>query len=1377
MTSILSPVRFWLRDAFGRRKKRQPSARCFRPHVEEMEERVVLDAALVNQLIHQSAVLDYPDTSITVSLGGRHVDISKSVIVGSNSSLADWPSNALVRYEFVDQDSNAATAEAVRVVRGGDGGYALSGTVETNFTVVEFFSGVTVEHRSATFAASANQVDLTLATTAPSNRSFVMLSTSSTAPQANQDEQWAVRGELVDAGGTLRLRRSETGSATTVNAQIVTFDSDSGASVQTGTVVLNNGTATVGYTPQTGAGELLFFSNSANNAEGVEAAYRVRGSLANGQATFATASLSSVWVTYYIVSLPGAVVQSGVVSFDAETTEETDQEDGIHRRYAALNPVEINRSFAYVTASGGSSTRNETLGDTSFVAALVSGNTLRLERGDRLDAPQGAGVVGSSSLESAATAAWYVVELPMAPRPADDFVYTREDEPLTVAAADLFANDFNPYGQAFKVVTVSPVSANGGSVTLSDNGTPSNSSDDFLVYTPPTAYSGNDSFQYTVRDSLGFTNTATVFVLVSSFEICESPRIVFWDAGGDGASWNDPLNWSIDALPEMCDDVYIDTDPSVIIVHSAGSVSIHSLHSNNAINFIGALTLAADSEITKSFVVSGSVTQLGGALELTGGGEMAGTFYTASDTAAFEFSEGTFTDRGTQFSGAGVTRIGDGTGQREAVFLVPLPELPDVNSTHFENVELRFGGRIDGAGTWVQARNTLRWTGGTMKDAGTTQINFGARLVVSGDDLKALDQRNLVNYGRVQASGAIVVSNGAVITNELIGFVDLDDVFIAEGPGNPGRFVNESLVRIGSGDAVVSIDFDNNGILLANSGSVAFEGLLTQTAFLTVGSDQNVTAADFTFAGGIVAGDGSLTVQGVMDWTGGTLAGSGATTFSAGAAVTIQGTRRNPTTIDGRTIENFGAVTHTQGRLEFPAGSFVNAGEYVMVGDLIVNGAIFAPAQFTNSGVFLKSTGGGTGQVSVNFDNDGTVEVAGGTLEFLADGNHTGEFVMDTATTGIAFSRRQPARTQTFFPGSSFQGDGEVTLNDRVTFTVTQDVSLRIETFTIDEFATRAVLDGAGDLSAHRFNWNAGTIRGEGFVLVNPGDVLIINGDTTKSLIGRHINNYGTIEWHGEADVAMSESAGITNDGLAGLGEGNFKVFNDQTITKGDDEVATSQILILNGGSLEKLTPLLGSSQLDVYLVNSGGILDLHGNELTLGTDYTQEAGSTIVGAGTLRVSEKITVAGGIFVLGGGTVVTPFLSIGQDAIFAGSGTVEGNVVNAGLLEVGGLHNAGLLLIDGHYEQSASGQMHIEVGGAQAGTGFDQLNITGLAELDGRLGADLIGNFNPAIGATFKFLTFGGREGDFSDKGLELGNGLFFDIEYNANDLTFVTGQG
>ncbi|MEG4246762.1 Ig-like domain-containing protein [Microcoleus sp. MON2_D6] len=76
---------------------------------------------------------------------------------------------------------------------------------------------------------------------------------------------------------------------------------------------------------------------------------------------------------------------------------------------------------------------------------------------------------------------------------------------------NVLANDSDPNGDVITVEAFDSVSTKGGSIVLDNRGTPDNFTDDRLVYTPLTTFSGSDSFTYTISDG---TATATASVLV-----------------------------------------------------------------------------------------------------------------------------------------------------------------------------------------------------------------------------------------------------------------------------------------------------------------------------------------------------------------------------------------------------------------------------------------------------------------------------------------------------------------------------------------------------------------------------------------------------------------------------------------------------------------------------------------------------------------------------------------------------------------------------------------------------------------------------------------------------------------------------------------------
>jgi hypothetical protein len=112
-----------------------------------------------------------------------------------------------------------------------------------------------------------------------------------------------------------------------------------------------------------------------------------------------------------------------------------------------------------------------------------------------------------------------------------------------------------------------------------------------------------------------------------------------------------------------------------------------------------------------------------------------------------------------------------------------------------------------------------------------------------------------------------------------------------------------------------------------------------------------------------------------------------------------------------------------------------------------------------------------------------------------------------------------------------------------------------------------------------------------------------------------------------------------------------------------------------------------------------------------------------------------------------------------------SGSVTGNVSNAGTID---LSEPGLLNITGNYTQLAAGTLALGVGGATAGTQFDQLNVSGTATLAGTLSVSLLNGFVPPPASTYQVLTFAAHMGDFSVK--QLGA---LDSYYNATSLTLI----
>ena len=66
--------------------------------------------------------------------------------------------------------------------------------------------------------------------------------------------------------------------------------------------------------------------------------------------------------------------------------------------------------------------------------------------------------------------------------------------------------------------------------------------------------------------------------------------------------------------------------------------------------------------------------------------------------------------------------------------------------------------------------------------------------------------------------------------------------------------------------------------------------------------------------------------------------------------------------------------------------------------------------------------------------------------------------------------------------------------------------------------------------------------------------------------------------------------------------------------------------------------------------------------------------------------------------------------------------------------------SGIFTIDANYTQLTSGTLFIELGGLNPGEGYDQLVVTGTAQLGGKLDVSVINSFEPQVGETFERLT-------------------------------------
>jgi hypothetical protein len=94
---------------------------------------------------------------------------------------------------------------------------------------------------------------------------------------------------------------------------------------------------------------------------------------------------------------------------------------------------------------------------------------------------------------------------------------------------------------------------------------------------------------------------------------------------------------------------------------------------------------------------------------------------------------------------------------------------------------------------------------------------------------------------------------------------------------------------------------------------------------------------------------------------------------------------------------------------------------------------------------------------------------------------------------------------------------------------------------------------------------------------------------------------------------------------------------------------------------------------------------------------------------------------------------------------------------------------GVLTLHGDYTESILTTLVIRIANTTPGLGFDQLNITGAATLDGTLRVTLIAGFQRQSGDSFRILTFGARTGSPDITG----DGPRFTANFDDGDVTLV----
>ncbi|MCI0462329.1 MAG: hypothetical protein L0Z62_35705 [Gemmataceae bacterium] len=137
-------------------------------------------------------------------------------------------------------------------------------------------------------------------------------------------------------------------------------------------------------------------------------------------------------------------------------------------------------------------------------------------------------------------------------------------------------------------------------------------------------------------------------------------------------------------------------------------------------------------------------------------------------------------------------------------------------------------------------------------------------------------------------------------------------------------------------------------------------------------------------------------------------------------------------------------------------------------------------------------------------------------------------------------------------------------------------------------------------------------------------------------------------------------------------------------------------------------------------------------------------------------------------------LAAPQLNVRAGGALTGNTTIHADVVNVGRVAPG--DSPGIITINGNYVQSG-GTLDIETQGTNPATpDFDQLIVNGTVTLAGTLNVDLINDFWPSVGNTFRIIDNDGTDA-ISGTFAGLPEGATFTADYTTFQISHVGGTG
>ncbi len=308
-----------------------------------------------------------------------------------------------------------------------------------------------------------------------------------------------------------------------------------------------------------------------------------------------------------------------------------------------------------------------------------------------------------------------------------------------------------------------------------------------------------------------------------------------------------------------------------------------------------------------------------------------------------------------------------------------------------------------------------------------------------------------------------------------------------------------------------------------------------------------------------------------------------------------------------------------------------------------------------------------------------------------------------------------------FSPGIAVDNGG--TLKFETGETVKLATGVNIDKDTTVELTGNAVFTGTGGFGGiGTFLWTGGHV--EGNLDVGPSVTATMSGAGTKDAFSPNgkpitVTLRGTTTVSGTGPVHLGSATSLDNEGKLTADPGT--TFEAGTCCANPDRFT-------NDGTLTVAASKKPATFADLAFLNHGTVRLASGKLVVDALSYTQKSGVTSLAGGSLSSPLPVLIKGGTL--------------------AGHGTVGAAVVNSGTVSPS--TTAGVLTVNGSYQQTKSGTFATVLTGTTPRRKFGQLAVNGAARLAGTIKVTT-SHFTPRKKQSFQVMRYRSHAGSFTTK--------------------------